>query len=158
VKPTEKNVIKKMYKNKYWLIFLALILVGVFWYTATTVYSLYIYYSLSQKIPVSNMEWSTHKLFEERYAPQARYQFEFRGKSYSGEDILKEPIYRNSEAVDEIVPILSKQQWSVWFNPSNPSHSSLDKTFPLKESISLTILWALLFYFLGLGYYVAKRY
>lgn len=145
-----------LHKNKVWLCFLSIIFLITCAYTGKTLYKLYDYMSLSSLTHSKSIEWSVNAETEDLYLPAARYAFEAKGKVYEGEMLFSQEAYRNPWAAEESLKNLAATYHSVWFSPSDPAHSSLQKKFPLKESIYAGVLWALSVYFFWLGAYVAK--
>lgn len=143
-----------MHKNIYWLSFFILISVCVLSYTGYTVFALYQYQRLTDQVPVSHIEWSTVELGEEKFAPQAAYQFFLGGRSYTKHHTWQEH-YLNAWAANEAKNQLALKRWKAWVDPSHPDYSSLQKTFPIKECISAIVLWGLWSYFFFIGQYVS---
>ena len=146
-----------MHKNNYWLLFVCLLLLTTLWFTGKAVYRAIDYSRFSEKSKLSELSWKYEALSGESFIPIGKYAFTFKGKSYTGETALTSLTYRNAWAVQQDHQQLSKIYPQVWLDPKNPSHSTLQKMFPLKESISALIMCGLCIYFIGLGYYVAKR-
>ncbi len=106
---------------------------------------------------VENIKWQVEQLNEDRWIIKADYRFKIKNKEYRGETLFKNDLYWNSWAAESALKVYSQKDWMVWYSSSNPQYSSLQKNFPLKECISTGILWIILIYFFGLGYYVATR-
>ena len=145
-----------MHKNIFWQAFLVVIFVITVWYTVAALYSYYFYSHLSIEKNALAIEWKVEKKSDDIYFLNAFYRFDFEGKVYFGNRVLTEEPYRNTWAAQEAIKEFTDRQWKVWFDPQNPARSSLQKTFPFKECLSAVFLWGLLFYFLWLGFYVAK--
>lgn len=80
---------------------------------------------------------------------KGKYLFHFKDKTYSNEDIV-DTNFLNSYAIEK-----AKEHYvnniNIWFDPNNPTHSSLHHRIPLKEAVYLMILWSVGIYFLWLG-------
>lgn len=146
-----------MHKNFIWLCFLSLIAGGVGWFTIKTLYMVYLYTSLNVAVPPDHLKWKVEQLSEDRFVPRADYSFNVKDKQYLGETLFENDMYWNQWTADEALKVYAQKDWIVWFSDHNPQYSSLQKNFPLKECISVGVLWVLLLYFLGLGYYVGSQ-
>lgn len=147
-----------MHKNRAWRAFLYLMAAATLYFCASAVYSVHYYYRLSAQTLPAQMVWGYREISADALAPVASYAFTAQGKMVSGETLLDEPVFRNEWAVDKVLGELKTRSWRVWYDPSNPSHSSLQKTFPFKEILSALALAVLFLYFIGLGIYVEKKF
>lgn len=146
-----------MHKNGLWFAFLGLVCLATIWFTAKTYFSLNEYFTLKQTVEISAIDWSYDSPSDEEFIPKGHYAFEYKGKKYEGIEHIEGAALRNKAAADEMVQYLSKRVFKVWFDPSNPNHSSLQKSFPSKECLSTALLWGVLLYLIGLGYYVGMQ-
>jgi hypothetical protein len=135
--------------------FLALLTFLVLGYSAWTAHKILSYWSLSDRVAVQSVEWSVLPLEEDEIAVQGHYHYQFKGQAYIQTEVLPER-YLNLWAAKEAAARLSAKSWQVWINPAAPLDSTLQKKFPLKESLYTALLWILLLYFIGLGYYAAR--
>lgn len=146
-----------MHKNFIWLCFLSLVTGAVGWITIKTLYLVYLYMSLNAEAPAENLKWGVAKLSEDQFVMKADYIFNAKDQQYSGTTLFKNDIYWNPWSAEDAIKVYAQKDWTVWYSSKNPQYSSLQKNFPFKECISVIILWVLLLYFFGLGYYVATR-
>lgn len=144
-----------MHYNLFWIFFLAFIAVLIMIYSIFAGIQIYRYLQLNEQISAKEIQWSVISQNSEKYVPFARYQFIVNGTSYQGQTLWQE-YYLNEWTAKEAIKRLSSPSL-VWYDSSNPDVSSLQKYFPLKDSIYAILLWLLGFYFLGLGYYVKHR-
>lgn len=145
-----------MHKNLFWQAFLVVVFSVALWHTGIALYSYYHYAHLKAKIAVTSIDWQIEEKSDENYFLKAFYQYDFRGKSFSGNTVFSEDAYRNHWAAEQAIKEFSSENWKVWFDPQDPAYSSLQKKFPFKEWVSAAILWALTLYFLWLGYYITR--
>jgi len=147
-----------MHKNLLWQAFLAVVFLITLWYTGTAAYRYYFYSRLTERAPLVSIQWNVKEKASDQYIIEASYRFSLGNESYFGTTTWPNDTFRNSWAAEmAIKQEYSQKPWKIWFDPSNPNHSSLQKRFPFKESISAGFLWILFFYFFWLGFYVAKR-
>ncbi len=146
-----------MHKNFLWLFFLSMIMGAVGWFTLKTLYLVYLYMSLNAEVPAENLKWGVEQLSEDQFVLRADYSFFARGKPYTGTTLFKNDIFWNPTVAEDALKVYDQKDWMVWYAKENPQYSSLQKNFPLKECISMGVLWILLLYFFGLGYYAAKK-
>lgn len=143
--------------NKYWLAFLGVLGICSFGYTGITFYRLYNYLILSAQAPARDFVWSTQEIGSENFAIRVEYTFDSKGKSVRTQSLFQPEKMINPWAAEQVIKKYQNRKMAIWYNPSHPNHSTLQKKFPIKECISTFLLWALLLYFVGLGYYV-KQY
>lgn len=146
-----------MHKNYAWLCFLSLLTGAVGWIILKTFYLIYLFISLDASAPIANIRWEVKQLNEEKFVLKADYNFKVNDQTFSGETEFRNDIYWNPWAAQDALKVYEQKDWEVWYASHNPSYSSLQKNFPLKESVSSGILLVILLYFFGLGYYVATR-
>ena len=146
-----------MHKNYVWLCFLSLITGAVGWYILKTLYAIYLYTLLTAQAPIEQISWGVEQIKEDQYVIRANYTFIVKNKEFEGKTLFTNDIHLNPDSAEASIKVYSSENWPVWFSSRDPRNSSLQKNFPLKESVSAGILWAILLYFYGLGYYVAKR-
>jgi hypothetical protein len=146
-----------MHRNPFWILFLSLLVLGIGGFSVRTGCHLWHYLRLDKQIPAQNIQWSVVSLSDEEFVPFARYYFNVKGISYQGQTLWQET-YLNAWTAQETIARLSASPPLVWFYAPNPEISSLQKHFPLKESLYTLLLWFLGLYFLGLGYYVKLRF
>jgi len=145
-----------MHKNLLWQAFLVLVLVITLAYTGVAAYRYYNYARLKRATLPTTLKWQIRERSSDEYLVEGDYTFSVNNKNYSGATLRSQDPYLNPYAAERGIDMLSSQSWKIWFDPSNPEYSSLQKNFPLKEVISAICLWALLFYFLWLGFYVTR--
>jgi hypothetical protein len=145
-----------MHKNLFWQAFLLLIFTAALSYTAIASYRYYSYSHLTEKTSPLSLVWDIQELSSDKFIIEATYQISVKEKFFSGKTSWKNDFYLNQWATQKAIEENSTRDWIAWYDPLNPSHNSLQKNFPLKECLTAIFLWVLFFYFLGIGYYVAK--
>jgi len=146
-----------MFQNKIWLAFVAVVTATVLWFTFRAFTELYYYQALSYQAPAETTEWSVKTLYDDRFVLRANFTFFIEGKLHHGTTVFSSSTFRNPWAAEQALAKYSNKKWNVWYSPDDFSRSTLQKSFPVKECFSAGILWALLIYFVGLGYYVKKK-
>lgn len=144
-----------MHGNRYWLMFLSLVLACAIGYTGWTIFKLYHYFSLSTSLPIEEVEWLVATGENDTFSPQAHYTFKYQDQIFKGQTTWSES-YLNLWAAQEATSRLSNQIKKVWVDRNHLDNSTLQKIFPLKECLSTLALWMLALYFIGLGYYVTR--
>lgn len=145
-----------MHSNRYWLIFLAFLVIPVGWKSGEALYRLYGYYRLTGRTEGKVTQWSVEKKSDERYVLKAHYHFLIGSKEFESEDQFLNDSYLNAWAAEQAIK-QKTETTPVWYSARNPLVSSLQKKFPIKECLSAVVLWVLLLYFIGLGYYVGSH-
>lgn len=146
-----------MHKNKIWIAFLITVAMAVLWFSASAAQLLYGYYSLTEEVPVEQVEWAVKRVYDDRHLIEGSYAFQVEGVEYEGKTLFSEPIYRNAWAAEQGLKELAAKKWVVFYIPKDPKISTINKEFPLKEALSAGVLWGVMLYFVGLGYYVGRR-
>ncbi|MCB1135221.1 MAG: DUF3592 domain-containing protein [Chlamydiia bacterium] len=65
--------------------------------------------------------------------------------------------FRNEWAAQEAIAAWKTQSFTAYYSPKAPAQATLQHRFPWKPLLYCSLLLGILFYFLGLGYYVGKR-
>lgn len=146
-----------MHKNPFWLVLLVIICLTTAWMTSKTYFLMRHYLALKETTTATKIDWSYESVSDEEFIPEGQYYFQYHDKTFQGISHLNNATLRNQPAAEDAIQHLMKKQFNVWFNPFNPKESSLHKSFPLKECLSTAILWGILLYFIGLGYYVGNQ-
>jgi|GEM_PF-923583 len=146
-----------MHKNPVWLALLGLIFTIVLWFSIVAFYHLYTYYSLKETAKTTDVSWFVEEISSEDFRVGATYSFRVNDVDYTGETIFTDRRFRNPSSADDELKNKSTDETVVFYNPRNIEHSSLEKTFPLKDSATATVLFLLFLYLFGLGIYTSKK-
>lgn len=145
-----------LHLNRYWWIFLAIVAAAVCWKSGVALYRLYGYYRLTASTEGNFTEWSVVSLGEESFILQTHYSFQVGQRTYEGDYPFVDHTYLNEWGAEQEIKRGRPARGVVWYSARNPSISSLQKNFPLKECLSAALLWGLFCYFIWLGNYVAN--
>jgi len=143
-----------MHKNPLWISFIAIFSLILLWYSYDAGTKWWAYHATTATTIAENVEFTVKEESSDKFFIHGTYTFNVDGKQWHGESSLLQSMYRNHIAANEIVPDLEKKQWTVWYSPTNPKYSTLQKTYPFKECLYAGVLWALLIYFLYIGWRV----
>lgn len=146
-----------MHKNKIWIAFLVIVAMAVLWFSGRAAQQLYDYYTLTGEVQPKQIEWAVKRVFDDRHLLEASYAYQVDGTEYEGTTLFSEPIYRNAWVAEQGLKESATKTWVVSYTPKDPAQSTINREFPLKETLSAGVLWGLLLYFTGLGYYVGRR-
>lgn len=147
-----------MHRNKIWIAFLTLITFAVIWFTWGTANKLKDYLTYTASSDILDINWKIHKINEEKYDLEAVYSYKIDDKIYQNKIIINQEIYQNPWAAEQAVTQQVAKKWKAWYDPNSPTHSTIVKTFPMKELISTAVLLGLWLYFIWLGFYVTRFY
>jgi hypothetical protein len=146
-----------VHKNVFWRAFLLVVTLTTLIYSGIATYRYHAYLSLSAKQPLTGpISWDVEEKSSEDFILISNYTYQVNGLSYSGETKWSDTPYRNGWAAQQAIEVSAKESFTVWYDPSDPSYSSLQKHFPLKECVYAVFLWGLLLYFVWLGYYAGS--
>lgn len=110
-------------------------------YTLFTLHKVYSWFTYSASTTPTSVALSVKQFSDEEFRIHARYQF--LGETH--EETWETPTFKNSFAAEHEIKTLSPT--TVWYNPRDLSHSTLQKSFPLKQCIYSALLWAIGGYF-----------
>lgn len=106
------------------------------------------YFSLQQEARAQIVRWEIREV-DGKFPISAFYQFEYQGKSWSGFTRLSPPWNLNEPAaVQDLQKNQMQKKWTVWFDPKDPTHSSLEKKIPTNWIIRTILSVAVVVYFL----------
>jgi len=137
------------------LILVTLLVLG---YLGVAVYQIVHYNRLTAETQAENISWSVKAISDESYKPHAEYDFKVNNQTYHGGTTLSLASYRNAWAAEEAIKQIAPQYKTVWYDPSDPAFSSLEKYFPTKQLIYAIILAVILNYFAWGGYFYIKNW
>jgi len=106
-----------------------------------------IYSSLRANAPAQILQWEVEEV-SGRFSLQGTYTFQYQGNLWKGVSRLPPPYFLNEPAAVTSLRERAKQPWTAWYNPNNPSLSSLHRTFPTNLFFRAITCYVVLFYFL----------
>lgn len=145
-----------MHTNILWRAFLIVIFAITLFYSGSALYRYYVYKSLSAVTVPKVLEWNIVKEMDARYILETAYQFVVAGKEYQGTAVWHDEIFVNEYGAQEAIEESNGKRWEVYYNPSDPEESSLQRKLPAKEGLYAMFLLGLFLYFLWLGYYAGS--
>jgi hypothetical protein len=110
-------------------------------------FDLFSYFRLVAQTEAVTDHWKVVKKSSSSYPIRCIYHFEFQGKSYQGSSLLLPPHHLNRLSAEKAIIQLEKKKWKVWFDPKNPSISSLEKAYPTKKIVYALIALGVTLYF-----------
>lgn len=111
--------------------------------------------TLREEMKVEVYQWDVKRFNASKYALAASYRFEKGDKIFEGKTLFDGIYYLNKPSAIEAVEQKKLKSWKAWIDPKNPSHSSLEKTFSIKNILYGLICSGVFFYFLYL-YFTSK--
>lgn len=142
-------------KMRIFIAFIVIITIIVLGYAGAALYKVYQYNRLSAETNAENVSFSVKPHNDEKFFLHSSYYYKVNGKDYPGETTFT-TAYRNPYAAEEAMKEISKNYKTVWYDPSDPSFSSMDRSFPMKLVVYASILFAIWNYFIWGGYYYTK--
>jgi hypothetical protein len=83
-----------------------------------------------------------------KFPLKAYYSFEAGGNVWQGATRLSEPWNLNEASAVAALQKKAKENWTVWFNPNDPSKSSLERNFPSGLVVRASICYGVILYFI----------
>jgi hypothetical protein len=143
--------------NKALLAIILIVMVGALWTTWHAAQEVYRYISLQARVPAEDLVWNTVARDSEHHFPQATYTYRVDDRVFNGSTVLSAPSARNRWAAQQLLPEIESTRWYVWYYPANPSFATLERSFPLKETLYSGMMWGIIAYFIALAWYIERR-
>ena len=127
------------------LVLLSLLSAGYF--TVRTANAFFDFFQLKENAPARILRWEI-KETNGKFPLKAYYSFDANGSVWHGTTQLAAPWHLNEAAAIASLQERAQQNWAVWFNPKNPSKSSLEKEFPTGFLIRTLVCYGVIVYFI----------
>lgn len=136
-----------------WKILFLVIGALALWRTTTATIDLWQYHRLGPEVTAQVTSW---ELLPKRskYALEASFTYDYRGKSYNSKTVFSKPYYLNRGSAEEQIQKMSGMKWNAYVDAGHPHYASLEKNFPLKESIYALCLIGILLYFVYIRFHL----
>jgi len=131
-----------------WLVLLLLSGGITLWFTGAALVDIYQYYILNERAPVEVLRWQVRERSPSQFAIEAEYEFRVKEVTYHGKTQLQNPQFLNRYAAESHIAKLGSPQETIWYQKSNPLHSSMEKEFPRKELTQALLTLGVFLYFL----------
>lgn len=126
---------------------------GMFLYFSSSFFwELWKTFPLQGRAEAKIVKWEVEER-EGKYALTAHYLYEVQGKIWKSRATLSGPFYESEWAAIAALKEKARAPWRAWYEPRNPSHSALEKSFPLGGLVKTLICAAVFLYF----YFLRKR-
>ena len=89
-----------------------------------------------------------------KYALRAQYSYSYGGTTYTQTMLLSKPYYFNKSSAEAEIQKMTGMPWIAWVDAKNPSFSSLEMKFPLRNTFYAACLIGILLYFIYLRIHV----
>lgn len=146
------------YEKTVWGFLLGAMALVTLWFTVICIYHIFWYIAYNEKALAKDVHWSVKEISGDRYLLQPNYHFYVADKTYEAESLLESPVFRNPGTAEQAIPQYAKQTWTVWYSSFNPAYTTLQKSFPIKDTTSTVLLWGVLIYFYWLRFHYAPRF
>ncbi len=140
-----------------WKGLLILVAAVTLYFGGSAVVQLYRYWQLRATVFADSATWTVQELKGDAYALRGQYTFAVDGRPYAGEGLVHQEIFRNPYTAETAIPKWEQQRWTIWYNPSRPEQSALERHFPAKELVSMALLLAIFCYYYFLGVASQRR-
>jgi hypothetical protein len=150
--------IGKVSVQQIWRILAAIAIAIALWFSSIAAYQIFQYLRLGSFAQAEVTRWSIKELSASRFAIEAFFEFEAKGKKYEGKSLLDSPVFLNPFAAEDAIKIREKEAFFAWYQPSNPEVSSLQKDFPLKSLIHALVTLGVLIYFIFIPKHIPHLY
>ncbi|MEM7174947.1 MAG: hypothetical protein AAF443_03325 [Chlamydiota bacterium] len=127
------------------------------WIGGSFGFDLYRYFRLSAATSGEIQSWEVEEYQPGKFAICVNYQFQIRKRRYNQKFHFSKPVYRNPYIAEDHIKQWEKQDWKVWYDPRNPTVSSLQKLFPFKKGIHLILCMSVAVYFVWLKMYIKRH-
>jgi hypothetical protein len=136
-----------------WKILFLVIGALALWRTVTASLGLWEYYRLGPEIPakVTHLELIPKG---SKYALEATFTYEYRGKTYTAKNVFRKPYYLNRASAEDQIQKMAGMPWAAYVDHSHPHYAALEKNFPLKESVYALCLIGIFLYFVYIRFHL----
>ncbi len=141
---------------RLWLALMMFTAAVSLWYTGKAAHGLWVYSRLSAQTQAVPKEWGVLETGSSEYSLFSRYAYRIGDQEYEGKTIFKKPSFLNRASAEASIKDWSTHSWNVWFDPSSPLYSSLQKIFPFKNCIHALLSLGILCYFYYLRSYAQR--
>jgi hypothetical protein len=139
------------FKASSLLIWVAGVLMAGF--LGSAMHDLWAYLRLEEHATAYVYHWRIVEISPSEYGIKASYSFKARGNTYKGKTFFSKPYHLNIESVQRQIKDYTPRSWTVWYQPSHPKISSLERNFPVKRCAYALMTLVIFFYFLYLERY-----
>ena len=92
------------------------------------------------------VDWKVAEGSWGRYYLEGDYHFKAEAKEFTGQTILKEPVFLNRQSAQDWIEKVRKIPQTVYYEQSNPERSTLERKIPMKEIFSASLLLVAMVY------------
>jgi coproporphyrinogen III oxidase len=138
------------------IVLISLAAIAFLWFASRTAVILWHYEKLSQHAVAEITAWGVQKKGGSKYILYAAYTFEVDGQKFFSKTFFTQPVFLNAPSAEAEGKQWMSKPLQVWYHPSKPSISSLEKNFPFKASIHALLSLGLLLYFFFLRKYLTR--
>ena len=141
---------------RLWLGLMILTAAISLWFTGKATHGLWVYSRLAAQTQAAPKEWSVLEIGSSEYVLVSRYAYRIGEAEYEGKTIFKKPSFLNRASAEASIKDWTAHSWNVWYDPSHPLDSSLQKIFPFKNCIHALLALGVLGYFYYLRSYAQR--
>jgi hypothetical protein len=138
-------VTRKLYQ--LWIVLLVVSGGIALWFSGIAASAFWQFLKLNASVPANVLAWEIKDISSSKFAPQAEFEYEIGGVTYSGKTIFSSPQFLNRFAAENQIKVLQTQRWRAWYQESSPSVSSLEKEFPRREFLQALLTVGVFAYF-----------
>ena len=145
-----------MHRNGPFILLLVGVVAVTVWFGTRATSALIAYTRLNTEAmaQIENLEIKESK--PDRYQIFATYTFESKFGRHRAMAPIG-PLYKNPWSAEKGLEKFKGKALHIWYSQERPAHSSTSKVFPMKITLSTTILIGLMLYFIGLGVFVGGQ-
>jgi len=117
------------FSHLHWILLSITALIAVY-FSIHLSKELFSYLSLKNQVPAKVSQWEIENV-KENFALKATYSLNVGDRGYVGSYRFPPPYFWNEPAALTALSIKAKEKWLVWYDPSSPDRSALEKIFPV---------------------------
>ncbi len=132
------------------IFFIILVLLGALtggYFSIRTTGALFDFFTFTERAEARISRWEIKEM-KGKFPIKSYYSFEAKGAIWHGATQLGEPWHLNEASAVAALQEKAKQSWAAWFNPNDPSKSSLEKAFPSGLLVRTLICYGVFAYFI----------
>lgn len=116
------------------------------------------YVSYTDRVAPDILQWTTLPVHDELFRPVAHFRYTVNGQTYEGKEVFQGGLYRTPYAAEVAIKAINSSHLNVWYSPSKPSQSSIERFFPFKKLLYAVITLLLAFYTAYIAYYLTDKF
>ena len=137
--------------RKLWVFLIVVSTTALVYFAIPALSDLLRFFSLKSQVQADTINFKVVETQNSVFQIEANYSYTINNQLFSHKEVLTSPAYDNPYQVKKSLLETDHESWKVYFNPKNPSQSSLQREISKKKLIDFSLSLGIFLYFLFLG-------